>query len=376
MAGIYIHIPFCKQACYYCDFHFSTNQQFVQEMINAICYELELRQAYLPDRKIQSIYFGGGTPSLLLSDQLNQILTKIASLFSVSTTAEITLEANPDDLTVERLVSFKSLGINRLSIGVQTFNTGLLKKLNRAHDREAAQLSYQYARDAGFTNISLDLMFALPDQSIEQLLEDIQTMVKLRPEHISCYSLTIEPQTAFGKWSATGKMKPVDDAVAAEQFETIMAQLANAGYDQYEISNFGKPGFYSKHNSSYWKRESYLGVGPSAHSFDGVSRQFNVSNNAIYVKKIMLAEVPYEREVLTREDQINEYIMTSLRTSWGCDLTFLQNTFSFDLMLHQKKYIQSLIDMKLIELDKQVMRLTIKGKLIADKIAADLFITP
>ena len=284
-------------------------------MADAICHELELRQTYLTDTKIHSIYFGGGTPSLLLPNQLDQILEKISILFAVSPTAEITLEANPDDLTIERLVAFKNLGVNRLSIGVQTFNNALLKKLNRAHDRDTALMSYQRARDVGFSNISLDLMFALPDQSLEQLHEDIHTMIDLNPEHISCYSLTIEPQTAFGKWSATGKMKPIDDAIAAEHFEMIMEELTNSGYDQYEISNFGKPGFYSKHNSSYWKREMYLGVGASAHSYDGASRQFNISNNAIYVKKIMANEIPSEHEVLTREDQINEYIMTSLRTS-------------------------------------------------------------
>jgi len=342
-------------------------------MVTAISSELKLQKDYLQGEPINTIYLGGGTPSLLLREELDLLLSTIRSLHIISNEAEITLEANPDDLTPARLKELTEAGINRLSIGIQTFNTAQLKSLNRIHDETLAIKSFYDAREAGFGNISIDLMYALPGETDEDWKNDIRQAIELNPEHISCYSLTIEEKTAFGKWAATGKIKPEPDEVSARHLEILMKELTEAGYKHYEISNFAKPGLHSNHNSNYWRGAKYLGVGPSAHSFDGASRQYNVSNNTAYLKFMQQDNIPFEQEILSRENKINEYILTTLRTSWGTDLALMKQTFNYDLLTENKEYVSRLLSKQLVTLENEILKLTNTGKLLADKISSDLF---
>ena len=374
MAGLYIHIPFCAQACHYCDFHFSTNQRTRTEIVRAICLEIGLQRGYLQEDLIHTIYFGGGTPSLLTEQELACIFDAIHRHFTVLPTAEITLEANPDDLTTEKLSLLKRTGINRLSIGIQSFDDTVLKFLNRIHNSRSAEKCIDDARQAGFANISIDLMYAVNGQDNVLWEKSIRKAISLDPEHISSYSLTIENKTVFGKWSSSGKLNRVSDDVSATQLEMLMAELEGAGYDQYEVSNFGKPEFYSLHNSSYWKQEKYLGIGPSAHSYNGISRQFNISNNNTYLNAIKTGKIPFELEVLTREDKINEYLLTTLRTRWGSDLAKINDEFGYDILQEQSVYLKSLIDKNLGAFDGTILKLTKAGKLLADMISSDLFV--
>jgi oxygen-independent coproporphyrinogen-3 oxidase len=336
--------------------------------------EIEIQKSYLKDNLIETIYFGGGTPSILSAKQLSDLLNTIRVAFQVSDNAEITVEANPDDLTKEKLFQLKEAGINRLSIGIQTFDDDVLRFLNRAHDKNAAIQCMDDARKAGFKNISIDLIYAIPGQDNDMWLRNIEQAIVLNPEHISSYSLTIEEKTVFGKWSATGKLKPVIDDVAAQQLEILVEQLERAGFDQYEVSNFGKPGFYSAHNSSYWKQQPYLGIGPSAHSYNGISRQYNISNNHIYLRTLNEGKIPCEIEALTREDHVNEYLLTTLRTSWGTDLAKLKTDYQYDLKADHHEYLDKLLSQRLADINNDVFRLTKAGKLLADKIASDLFL--
>lgn len=344
------------------------------QVVAAISTELLLQRDYLQGEPLSTIYFGGGTPSLLTREEIDLLLNTIRQSQAISEQAEVTLEANPDDLTSERLKEFKEAGINRLSIGIQTFNTNQLKFLNRIHDERDAIKSFNAAREAGFNNISIDLMYALPGETIEDLKIDIQKALSLNPEHISCYSLTIEEKTAFGKWAATGKLKPETDEVSASHLEIVMHELIQAGYDHYEISNFARPGFQSNHNSNYWRGVKYLGVGPSAHSFNETSRQYNIANNNAYLKALQAEKIPFEQEVLSIENKINEYILTSLRTSWGVDTDFIKQQYQYDLLNENKDYLSTLIDKKLVMLQGNILKLTHTGKLMADKISSDLFV--
>lgn len=375
MAGIYIHIPFCKQACHYCDFHFSTNTHRIDEMASALIREIDLQRDYLSDKKIETIYFGGGTPSMLSAGHLESLLHKIDQLHTVSADAEITLEANPDDLSLAKLIDFKKIGINRLSIGVQTFDDGILKFLNRSHDSQAATNAIENAQRTGFDNISIDLIFAIPDQSQKVLTRDLELLKKISPNHISTYSLTIEEKTAFGNWLSKGKMKPASEVENARQFELIMGNLTSFGYEHYEISNFAKPKKYSRHNTSYWKQLPYLGIGPSAHSYNLNTRQHNVSNNALYLREIGNGNVPAEVETLTKENKINEFVFTSLRTMWGCDLNKLENLYDHKFEATHATYLYQIVGQGLVELsDNKILRLTNKGKLVADQIAMEFMI--
>jgi oxygen-independent coproporphyrinogen-3 oxidase len=373
MAGIYIHIPFCKQACHYCDFHFSTNQNNKVPVLEALTEELRLQKMYLKEEKIKTIYLGGGTPSLLSGQELEQIFSTIYKNYMVSADAEITLEANPDDLTKVRLDDFKKAGVNRLSIGIQSFDNLILKFLNRAHDESLAIRSYKDARAAGFENISIDLIYAIPGQNTEAWKKNIDQALALAPEHISAYSLTIEPKTVFGKWSAAKKMEQIGDDIAANDLLFLITSLEEAGFEHYEVSNFCRPGYISRHNSSYWKSEMYLGIGPSAHSYNGATRQFNVSNNYAYVNSILSKKIPTTVEFLTRDDKINDFILTTLRTSWGADLGKLRKNFQYDLLDKHQAYIQNLIENRLATVEEEVLTLTKSGRLLADKIASDLF---
>lgn len=374
MAGIYIHIPFCKQACHYCDFHFSTQLDKKSELVDALVKEIDFQRNYLEGEEVGTIYFGGGTPSLLEDRQLQQLLDKIRATLLLTGAPEITLEANPDDLSLEKLTALKLLGVNRLSIGIQSFDDNVLRFLNRAHHSADAQQCVHDARRVGIDNISIDLIYAIPGQTEEQWLKNIETAIHLRPQHISSYSLTIEDKTVFGKWAKSGKFTPVIEDAAAGQLETLVSILDKAGYNQYEVSNFAKPGFESKHNSSYWKREKYLGIGPSAHSYNRSSRQFNVKNNALYVKAIQNGTIAFDLESLSREDHVNEYLLTTLRTSWGASLHTLKKEWAHDLFEKNTKYLQTLTNNQLAVIENDHLKLTQKGKLLADKIASDLFL--
>jgi oxygen-independent coproporphyrinogen III oxidase len=373
MAGIYFHIPFCKQACHYCDFHFSTNTRNKHELIKAIGTELALQKNYLNGEQINTVYFGGGTPSLLSTDDLFLLFDTLNRNYTVATDAEITFEANPDDLTSEKLLALKKIGLNRLSIGIQSFSDSILKFLNRAHDSALAITTFKLARDAGFTNINLDLMYNIPGQDINLWKENISHALALNPEHISSYSLTIEEKTVFGKWASKRKLIPLDNDNSATELILLIDELENAGFQQYEVSNFAKGGYISKHNSSYWRGYNYLGIGPSAHSYNGKSRQFNINSNAAYIRSLELGHIPATEEILTLNDKINDWILTTLRTAWGTDLKKLRGDYEYDLLKDHGGYVQKLIDHKYASLTNETLILTKSGRLLADKIASDLF---
>jgi oxygen-independent coproporphyrinogen III oxidase len=375
MAGLYVHIPFCKQACHYCDFHFSTNQQVKTELVEQIAHELLLQKDYLQGEPLETIYLGGGTPSLLAAAELDILFSAIHKNYRVSTTPEITVEANPDDLTPEKLRELKPFGVNRLSIGIQSFDEAVLRFLNRAHTANEAVECVELARNAGIKNISIDLIYSIPGQPEEVLKKNLDKAFALLPTHISAYSLTVEEKTVFGKWAKQGKLVAMDDDKATAQFELVMDSLTRQGYQQYEISNYCLPGYESKHNTSYWQQKKYLGVGPSAHSFNTLSRQFNINNNHLYIKNIKEGKVPFEREILTTQNKINEYLFTSLRTKHGCSLTLLANQYGHDLLKVNDHYISQLLKKELITLTGDTIILTRAGKLLADQIASDLFIT-
>ncbi len=336
--------------------------------------ELVIQKDYLHGEALETIYFGGGTPSLLSPKELEWILATINKHYSLSNNPEITLEANPDDLNPASLDQFHTLGINRLSIGIQSFDDTILKYLNRAHTGMEGINCIPWAHEAGIENISIDLIFAIPNQDNELLKKNLEIATRLNPTHISAYSLTLEEKTVFGRWAKQGKLLAMDESQAATQFELVMDFLHDAGYHHYEISNYCLPGYESKHNTSYWQQKKYLGIGPSAHSYDGASRQFNVNNNALYSKALLEGRIPYEREVLTPANKINEYIFISLRTSLGCDLGYLTRHFEYDLKMQNEHYLNQLLTKNLIKIDKNTIYLTRSGKLLADQIAAELFV--
>ncbi|PWJ58491.1 oxygen-independent coproporphyrinogen-3 oxidase [Dyadobacter jejuensis] len=371
---IYIHIPFCRQACYYCDFHFSTNQQSKHDMVKAIIKELRLQKHYLPATPIETIYFGGGTPSLLSASEITEILDAIKENFNLRENPEITLEANPDDLTPTKLSELATTGINRLSIGIQSFFDPHLKSLNRAHNSSEALSSVRLAQQLGLTNISVDLIYAIPHPSHEVLYQDLQQVIGLGIPHISAYCLTIEPKTTFGNWLKNKKMSPIDESYAAEQFEILVHELDQQHYQQYEISNFATKGHYSKHNTAYWKAEPYLGVGPSAHSFNGLSRSFNVAHNTKFLHAIQNGEIPATTEILSSADKTNEYLLTGLRTMWGVRYDRLMQLSQGQFMQEREGKLAQLLKENLVEEKELGIVITQKGKLFADRIASELFI--
>lgn len=374
MAGLYVHIPYCKKACHYCDFYFTQNVKQLDEMVDALCKELALQSDFLAGKPVNTVYFGGGSPSLLTENQLKQLVHTIRFQYDLSSNPEITLEANPDDLNFEKLEMFYQHGINRLSVGLQTFHEPHLQWMNRSHNAAQSFETFYAARKACFENISLDLMYALPHHSHEYWVNDLKHITRLHPEHISSYCLTIEAKTKFGKWVENGKMPDIDEDYAADQFEILLQTMEKQGYEQYEISNFAQPGYESQHNSNYWKQEKYLGIGPSAHSFNGEHRQANVRNNAKYLRSIKEGSIPYEIIELSAEDRLNEYILTSLRTKWGCDLELVRSKFGIDLWLLREVYLTNLLNRGMVFVENGFITLTNRGKLLADKIATDLFV--
>lgn len=371
MAGIYIHIPFCKQACYYCNFHFSTNLKLKQDMINAICKEMVLQKNYL-STPVETIYLGGGTPSICSKEELEQIFTTLKHNFKIKKTAEVTLEANPDDITEEQLISWKQLGINRLSIGLQSFLNRDLEWMNRAHTKLQSLESLALAKKY-FDNITIDLIFGSPYLTKADWKKNIETVLKFNIPHISAYALTVESKTPLNTLINLKKIPDISVNKQAKQFYFLIDLLEENGYEHYEISNFAKPGFRSKHNSSYWQGKHYLGVGPSAHSFNGVSRQWNIAHNNLYLLSLEKNEIPFDKEILTPVNQLNEYIMTALRTIEGIDVNVVAKKFGktekTNLLQRAEKFLNS---NKLILKSNQLI-LTKNNRFLADGIAADLF---
>lgn len=372
MAGIYIHIPFCKQACHYCDFHFSTSMKKKDDMVLAIAKEIQLRKNEFHGEIIETIYFGGGTPSVLTNAEILTLIETVYQNFEVSENPEITLETNPDDLSEERIIALSQTPINRLSIGVQSFFEEDLKLMNRAHNSAEAKRSLAVATQY-FDNISVDLIYGIPGLTNEMWLENIETALSFGIPHISSYALTVEPKTALHKLIQTGKITAPKDDVAQEHFEILVKTLTEKGFIHYELSNFGKPDYFSQNNSSYWLGKKYLGIGPSAHSFDGKSRSWNVSNNMLYLKSILDNKVPLEVEILSEQDRYNEYVMTGLRTIWGVSLERIEKEFGADYLTYLLQQANKFIADGLLSIDENVMTTTAKGKFLADGIASDLF---
>ncbi|MEO8412560.1 MAG: radical SAM family heme chaperone HemW [Ginsengibacter sp.] len=378
MAGIYIHIPFCKQACYYCNFHFSTSIGLQEDMMAALVKEIDLSSHSLLKENvekeiIETIYFGGGTPSLPDPAYIKNLLAAIKNNYIISHDAEITMEANPDDIDKEKLSSWGAVGVNRLSIGIQSFKEKDLVWMNRAHNTIQALESISLVKQAGFDNFSVDLIYGTPGLLDEEWKVNVETVIGMNVPHLACYALTVEPNTALQKMIASKKKTAVDSDHQARQFLLLIQWLKEAGYEHYEISNFAKPGYRSRHNNSYWQGKKYIGIGPSAHSYDGKTRRWNVANNALYIQSIEYNIIPFEEEKLTDTQRLNEYIMTALRTVEGLDLKIIEENFSLWERTRIENEIVKYKNQKKIIINKEKIILTDEGKLFADGIAADLF---
>ena len=372
MAGIYIHIPFCKQACHYCNFYFSTSLGNKEKFVQALLKEIELSKNYLDGEKIQTIYFGGGTPSQLSVEDLKLIIEKLNAQYDLSSLKEFTLEANPDDLDERKINELKDLrqfGLNRFSVGVQSFFDEDLKYMNRAHNSDEALASIKRVQDAGFENITLDLIYGTPTMNDENWKKNLETAFALNVPHISSYALTVESKTSLENRIAKGESKPVDEEQSAAQFKILMNEMREHDFEQYEISNFAHYKKYAVHNTNYWFGKKYLGLGPSAHSYNGVSRRWNVANNLNYINSMNEGKILFEEEVLTEAQKVNEKIMTSLRTQWGFEMT----NYQLPIINEIQENLNS-IDDSHYTLQNNILKLTEEGKLFADAIAASLFI--
>ena len=373
MAGIYIHIPFCKQACFYCDFHFSTSLKKKDALISCLVKEIELRKKALNNQIVETIYFGGGTPSMLSAKEISLLIAAVYKHHTVVASPEITLEANPDDLSEEKIIELSHTPINRLSIGVQSFFEKDLKLMNRAHSSSEAHTSLEIATRY-FENISIDLIYGIPGLTHEEWQQNIQTALNFNVSHISSYALTVEPKTALEKLIKKGKIEKVDEVLAQEQFFILRDLLEKANFVHYELSNFGKENYFSKNNTAYWLGKSYLGIGPSAHSFDGKQRSWNVRNNTHYIKEIELNKLPIESEVLSVTDRYNEYVMTGLRTIWGVSLEKIKTDFGPKYVTYIQTESEKYIQQKLLYVEANTLKTTKEGAFLVDGIAAHLFL--
>ena len=372
MSGIYIHIPFCKQACHYCDFHFSTSMKKKDEMVLALAKEIAMRKNEFTNENVETIYFGGGTPSVLTNEEINFLISEVYKNYTVSENPEITLEANPDDLSAERILELSKSPINRLSIGIQSFYEEDLKMMNRAHNSVEAKKCLEEATKY-FDNISLDLIYGIPGMSDEMWKQNIETALSFGIPHISSYALTVEPKTALSKLIQTGKIAEPQDEATSNHFMILVETLQKNGFIHYELSNFGKENYFSKNNSAYWLGKKYIGIGPSAHSYDGEKRGWNIANNSLYLKAIQNNELPIETEVLTVSDRYNEYIMTGLRTIWGVSLERIEKEFGLEYLNYLKKQAQKFLNDDLLSIENNILKPTPKGKFLTDGIASDLF---
>ena len=373
MAGIYIHIPFCKQQCNYCDFHFSTSLKNKNGLLQALLQEIEIRKSFTKGAKIKTIYFGGGTPSLLSGDELSLIFEQINKHFELDPDAEITLEANPDDLNIQKIKELKNTPINRFSIGIQSFFDIDLQFMNRAHNSQEAERSIKGIQDAGWDNITIDLIYGTPTLNNQMWQQNLQKFSDWNIPHLSAYGLTVEEKTPLYHAIKKGKTENVDQEKAKQQFEILMQFAKKERLEHYEISNFAKEGFMAKHNSSYWKGDSYLGLGPSAHSFDYNKRQWNIANNSLYIKAINEGAPSIQEEILSEKEQFNEYIMVSLRTIWGCNRDVIELRFSSFLVNYFNLSIKKWVKSGEIEQNGTIFKLNQKGKILADRITSDLF---
>ena len=377
MAGIYIHIPFCKQACYYCDFHFSISLKRKDDMLKAINNELLLRKKEVANDKIETIYFGGGTPSLLTSKELQSLMDTIYQHYNVIENPEISLEANPDDLSVKKIEQLSKAKINRLSIGIQSFFEDDLRFMNRAHSAKESKECLSAALEI-FDNITIDLIYGLPNMSNKKWQENLKMAFDFGVPHISSYALTVEERTALHHFIKKGKVPPLDESTALDHFSMLVKETENQDFVHYEISNFGKPEYFSRHNMSYWLGKKYIGIGPSAHSFNGFERSWNVANNAKYIQALLEDKLPSEIERLSVKNRFNENVMTGLRTIWGVSFDKIENDYGADYLNQLKKNAQPFIEKGLLDIQvnsfsQNTLVTTKKGKFLADGIASDLF---
>lgn len=372
MSGIYIHIPFCKQACHYCDFHFSTSMKKKEQMVLALAKEIELRKSEFQDEVIETIYFGGGTPSRFTIEDLRLLIDEVYKNYEITQYPEITIEANPDDLSEDYLIELKKIGINRLSIGIQSFFEDDLELMNRAHNSAEANTCLEIATRY-FDNITIDLIYGMPNMTNEKWLQNIETALSFNIPHISSYALTVEPKTALHSFIQKGIIPNLDENLASEHFYLLVQKLEENGFVHYELSNFGKPDYFSKNNSAYWLGKKYIGIGPSAHSYNGISRSWNISNNAIYLNAIAENRLPFEVEILSKTDQYNEYIMTGLRTIWGVSLEKIEAEFGKTYLDYLNKQASKFIIDNLLFVENNTLKTTKKGKFLTDGIASDLF---
>jgi len=372
MSGIYLHIPFCKKACHYCNFHFSTSMRHADKMIAAIHAELQLRKKEA-QRPVETIYFGGGTPSVLSKEHIVGMLDQVHQHYDVIQSPEITLEANPDDLTLEYMQALQEAGINRLSIGIQSFHDSELKLMNRAHNASQALSSVTLAKKE-FDNVSIDLLFGNPNTTLDDWKRNLDHALQLEVSHISSYALTLEPKTALERFVDKGVVSLLDENVVEAQFHHLVDTLTQAGYDHYELSSFGKPGYHSQNNTGYWQGKTYLGIGPSAHGFDGNQRYWNVSNNASYMQQITKGELPQTIEKLSVVDVFNESIMIGLRASWGVSLQAMENKLGLRYRQHLEDQAKRFMDEGLLHIENNALKTTRKGAFLADGISAELFL--
>ena len=372
MAGIYIHIPFCKRRCIYCDFFSTTQSEKKSTYIHALCQELDMRKDYLEGEDIETIYLGGGTPSQLTQKELEKIFSSLYNIYKVKEDAEITLEANPDDLTPEYIHMLRTLPINRISMGIQTFQEETLKLLHRRHTAQQAIEAVKHCRETGFQNISIDLMYGLPGETLETWKEDLQQAIALHPEHISAYHLIYEEGTVLWKLREQNQVEEADEDLSVTLFKTLIEELTHAGYEHYEISNFCLPGLHSRHNSSYWTGKKYLGCGPSAHSFNGTSRQWNVASLDKYIQSIQQGELDYEIEELDIYTRYNDFVITTIRTHWGMSLSHLRSTYGENLYQYCLRMAKPHLEQGVLEIKEDTLKLTKEGIFISDGIMSDL----
>lgn len=373
MAGIYIHIPFCKQACYYCDFHFSVSLKNKDTLLKSLETELILRKDYLQNSPIETIYFGGGTPSLLTADEILRLFEVVSNNYNLNSEIEFTLEANPDDLSTQKVKELSKTPINRFSIGIQSFFENDLKFMNRAHTVSEADSSVKRVQDAGFENITIDLIYGIPKMNADKWKENLHKAFDLKVPHLSCYALTVEEKTALHHLIKTKKYPTVSDELAFEHYQILVKETAQHNFIQYELSNFGKDGYFSKHNMSYWMGKSYLGIGPSAHSFNGSSRSWNIANNPKYIKSLIQKELPITTEILTLTNQFNEYLMTGLRTVFGVSLSEIELRFGLNYKNHLLNQVEKQLHLKQVEIKNNTIYITSEGRFLTDSILTDLF---
>ena len=374
MAGIYIHIPYCKKKCIYCNFYFQISQKNKKELIKSIIKEMELRKNYLKNLSISTVYFGGGTPSILEKEEIKKILNQIYKVFNINDDAEITMECNPEDINLSKLKFLKTIGFNRLSIGVQSFNNSDLKLLNRTHNSSQAINCILQAKKIGFKNISIDLIYGLPNQSLKKWKLNMVELFKLDVSHFSAYQLTVEKNTFLNKLLNKGEIQLPKENTVLSQYKLLLKMSKKFGYINYEISNFGKANYFSEHNISYWRNNYYIGIGPSAHSYNGVERRWNVSSNSKYINNINDEKIFYKKEILSKNQKYNEYVFTSLRTIYGVDSKYIERKFGKKIKDHFIREIKKWEALKLNKINTKYF-LNNEGKLHADTISSDLFIT-